>query len=216
MVPTRQRLKVATNYFEASFPKCSRVAEMHSWHELLAVALLEADSNVVSIETQPERIRAANGKAYIPDVRYETVARQSYLEVKSTRGWERERERIEPLLADFARKKGRADHGVSLHEDLDKQAHRAIAFIRITRWVAQYAGNDLNRVQKDVRRALKSAPARSIQEIVMQLGQHASEHVLAAIAKDLHGGILQFEGPEGFSLSTRVVMPKVGASSLDL
>lgn len=203
MVPTRIALKRSSNYHEAAFPKCRGVAEFHSIHELLCVALLEGDPKVVSIETQPEKIRGANGKAYIPDVRFQTVEKTTYLEVKSEGGWAREGKRIEPLLRAFATQRG-ADHGHCLHEQLDQQARRAFAFIRITRWILQYADTDLTSIRRDVLRALKQTSPMTIGDLVQLLGQHLEALVLASIATELHAGRIDFEGPEGFKSSTSV------------
>lgn len=203
MVPTRMALKRATNYFEAVFPKCTEVAEFHSLHELLCVALLEADPKVVSIETQPEKIRGVNGKTYIPDVRFQTTEKTTYLEVKSKAGWEREGKRIEPLLVTFAGKRG-AEHGHCLHEQLDLEARKAFAFIRITRWVKQYAEHDLTSVRRDVLRAVKHTSPITIGDLIHLLTPHLSALVIAAIATELHAGRLGFSGPPSFKTSTLV------------
>lgn len=206
MIPTKPRLKTATNYHEGPFPKSQAIVQAHSWHEILNVANKEAEVPVIRIEVQPERIRGANGKAYIPDMRYETIdGKVMYEQVKSNAGWERAKERIEPLLAALAADKG-ASYAHCSHEALDAKGARALVWIRITRWIVQYADRDLTPLKRDIVDAVKGTKGLSVFDLLRAFTKYQDDHLVAAICGLLHEGNLKADLSKTFNMATVVTV----------
>lgn len=189
MIKTPRRLKIASNYFEAQLPKCSEIAQGHSWHEFLLWGLLEGNASVVKIEPQPERIRGANGKAYIPDVRYETIDRVFFAEVKSERGFEIHWPRIGPLLTAFCEQRN-AEARRHTHEELDAEAGLAYAWMRITRWVLQYSADRTSQLQTQVLARLRQVNEATLGQLIRHFSASADDLVVGAVCRLIHSGAL--------------------------
>lgn len=129
-----------------------------------------------------------------------------YEEVKSNAGWQRERKRIEPLLASFAASRG-ATYAHRSHEEIDAEGSRALVWIRITRWIVQYAHRDLSKIKRELLDAIKGSEGKSVFELLRFFTQHQDDHVIAAICVLLHSGDLIADLNKRFNMATMVRLP---------
>ena len=80
-IPTSRSFRVSADFFQQRFIKYPKVAECHSYAELLYLALLEFDPHITSFTPQPKKLKI-NGRRYIPDCFYVRNGERCYVELK--------------------------------------------------------------------------------------------------------------------------------------
>ena len=179
-----------TNFHEVEIPKSIQGAESHDYWGFLYLGIKILDPKVVEIESKPEHIRGANGKAFLPHLRYQTHDHvNTYVVLGASKDLLEKRARIEPLLASFASQR-RAQYEFVTHEQIQTERRWAWLGIKVSRRVQQYADVNLDRERRSVHKTVDHYGDVSIEALVHAAGSSPSEWVIAAACGMLINGQL--------------------------
>lgn len=185
-----RKTRRVTNFHELEIPKSAQGAESHDYWGFLYLGLKILDPKVIEIESKPERIRGANGKAFVPHLRYRTQDQvNTYVVIGASMEILEKRVRMEPLLASFASQR-RAQYEFVTHEQIESERHWAWLGIKISRRVQQYADVNLDRERRSIHKTVDHYGDVSIEALVNAAGSCHSEWVIAAACRMLIDGQL--------------------------
>jgi len=186
-----RKTRLRTNFHELELPKAVQDVETHSFWELLFLGIKLLDPNVVQLETRPEHIRGANGKSFVPDVRYRTSdGTDHYALLCSAMEFQKQRSLLEPLFSAFAVQRSARYEFVS-YEEVEAQQHFGWLGVKIGRLVQQYKDVDLDRVRALVRRAIAELGETTLGRLALLQETCPAEWVIAAACSMLLDGQLQ-------------------------
>lgn len=185
-VPTRKKLRVATDCHEQRFVKFPFVATLHSYSEFLYAGLLESDPKVTSFVPQPFRLRIGRRK-YIPDFYVVSGLHRIVIEMKP-RG-EFDSALSTPLEAFFN------FHGMKFsivsNESVLKREREALTWLDITRRLASADDIDTGALEFKLYDQIQIEGDVELGDIIDEVDRAGSYPKEIALLRLLHRGKLQ-------------------------
>ena len=200
-VKTPLRLRMSADCYLQKFIKYPRVAECHSWSELLYLALLESDPSVTSFTPRPERLKV-NGRQYIPDCFYVKNGERVYVELKPRGEFKDE---IRLPLEDYAARYG-CKFEVLANETILKQVIKAKNWLHIIRTLVSATHEDTSESEEWILEVLYYDRSLRIADVVDQFDRIGNRDKEIGLYRLAWEGLVHLELDEKpINCDTRVI-----------
>lgn len=187
-VPTSRGFRVSTDLYLQRFIKYPRIAECHSYSELLYLALLEFDPSVSSFTPQPKQLKIG-GRRYVPDCFFVRGGERFYVELKPRGEF---KESLHKPLIEYARRQNSKFEVIS-NESVLEHEQAAKNSLLILRVLLSSVDEDTDAAEEELLSLLLSNISLRVAEIIDHDDRIGNRHKEIALYRLVHKGLISIE-----------------------